>query len=87
MRCVAGVGEGCCIVGGNTCHSRCRQVSTGVRQFGRGTCKHTHTHTHTLTEGDKNQQISNADTSAPGGTMGTKSPASSFDEQKWWCSD
>ena len=32
---------------------------------------HTHTHTHTLSEGNKNQQITNVDTNAPGGTVGT----------------
>ena len=37
-----------------------------------------HTHTHTLSIGNKNQQIANADTNAPGGTVG---------EPKCWRSD
>ena len=49
--------------------------------------KHTHTHTLSDSEGNKNQQIPNVDTNAPGGTVGTSLQHPHQRSKKCWPSD
>ena len=66
------------------CVCVCQSINSNHAQHA---CTHTHTHTLSDSEGNKNQQITNVDTSAPGGTVGTSLQHPHQRSKKCWPSD